>query len=560
MQQVLLLLQRLTGWRRIGFAFVAGSLMALAFAPYHIVPILGVSIPLLIILLDQIAQEKNRYSKTFLVSLSFAWGYLFSGLYWMSLSFLHFAQGPFHFAGLMGMGIIGVFLLAGFIACFYGGALMLFTRLWTPGWPRLLVFAIAWTLADYARGHLFSGLPWNLPAQASAAFPILAQPLALLGPYGYGFIWVIVASTPVLFLNRNKNTPPLPRRRADHIFGALIGLVVIGLLGFSVSRLLHHPVTYNQSIALRIVQPNIPQRDKIDPEKFAANFMTAYRLSQNGVFTDLPEGGVGYVIWPENAAYNYFQDYFKNEYGALELLQDNWPARSWLLTGAIRIDQDSQGQTQYYNSLQAIPAISRGDDSPMVGPSLSPSQKRAILYSYDKHHLAPFGEYVPLGKLWRQIGLDKILPINDAFARGKGPQTLALGHTKVAIVICFEAIFPGETYPKGERPDWLLTITNDAWFGDSVGPRQHLDQARMRAVETGLPMIRAANTGISAVIDPVGRLLEYRPLQTQAVIETPLPNAIPITLYARFGDKIFFLILLASAAILTWERHTNKLQ
>jgi apolipoprotein N-acyltransferase len=205
------------------------------------------------------------------------------------------------------------------------------------------------------------------------------------------------------------------------------------------------------------------------------------------------------------------------------------PAHAVLLTGSVRRARDASDATRYYNSVAIVA------ETP-AGP--------AVIAHYDKHHLVPFGEYLPLQGLLRRAGLAQLAPYDDGFTPGGGPWVWSAAGPPFAPLICYEAIFPGELYPRGQRPEWLVAVTNDAWFGDTSGPRQHLDQARLRSIETGLPMARSANTGISALIDAKGRLLSRIRLYTEGRIDAPLPKPLAPTLYSRIGDVGFLILFL----------------
>ncbi len=292
---------------------------------------------------------------------------------------------------------------------------------------------------------------------------------------------------------------------------------------------------------LRIVQPNIPQREKIDPAMWGRNFYRQLELSK-GAPPPALDGRRGrvFIIWPENGA-----PLLDEAETALDILSDELPAEAILIAGAIRRERDEDGAERYFNSIMVV--------------AETPEGRRAVGY-YDKHHLVPFGEYLPFYNALNAIGLAQLTPYGDAgFAPGEGPRVLRAGGSSFSPLVCYEAIFPGAVYPKGERPGWLLTVTNDAWFGDTSGPRQHLDQARLRSIETGLPMARSANTGISAVIDAKGRILARVKLYESGRIEAALPPALPPTLYDRAGDWIFWLMIGASiAASQIWGKRVAR--
>lgn len=242
---------------------------------------------------------------------------------------------------------------------------------------------------------------------------------------------------------------------------------------------------------------------------------------------DLSRGespGLVYVIWPENAA-----PLLDESPSALAALENGLPKNAVLIAGGVRRQAGPDGRERFYNSILIAPETPTG---------------RAVIASYDKHHLVPFGEYLPLQGFLRAVGLAQLAPFEDGFTSGTGPQTLSVGGPSFAPLVCYEAIFPGEVYPRGERPDWIVTVTNDAWFGDTSGPRQHLDQARLRSIEEGLPMARSANTGISALFDAKGRLHGRIKLYTQGRIDAPLPRPLAPTLYTHIGDFGFLVLTL----------------
>ena len=217
----------------------------------------------------------------------------------------------------------------------------------------------------------------------------------------------------------------------------------------------------------------------------------------------LPGEAPLYVIWPENGA-----PLLSEAETALKILEDTLPKNSVLVSGAIRRERDEEDKQLFYNSISIIPYTNEG---------------REAATFYDKHHLVPFGEYLPLYQLLNTLGLAQLTPYGDVgFTAGEGPQTFAINGPAFSPLICYEAIFPGAVYPRDARPDWLVTVTNDAWFGDTSGPRQHLMQARLRSIELGLPMARSANTGISALIDGKGRILERIALYREGAINAAL--------------------------------------
>jgi apolipoprotein N-acyltransferase len=239
-------------------------------------------------------------------------------------------------------------------------------------------------------------------------------------------------------------------------------------------------------------------------------------------------GGVTHLIWPESA----FPFLLTEQPVALAAIADLLPPGATLITGGARGDRGT-GRLVVYNSIYVL------DD------------RADVLATYDKVHLVPFGEYLPFGEILRRLGLRQLIALPSGFTPGAGLHSLNVPNAPVmGPLVCYEVIFPGAVIAPGMRPGWLVNVTNDAWYRDTPGPYQHLQQARVRAVEEGLPLVRAANSGISAIVDPHGRLVASLPFGRVGVLDGGLPQALSPTLYARFGDRIFFIMLVATLALL----------
>ena len=525
----------LVGWKRYAFAFFMGVAAALAMAPYYILPLMIVGFTALVWLIDSAARHEKPRRTGFFTAWWFACGYMILSIYWMMLSWMVHAQGPAQTMLFALAGVIGVILLSFYLSVYAGFAGLLASWLWRPGWSRVLVLAGFWGIAEYLRGTMLTGLPWNLPAQALAFSATVSQLSAYIGPYGFSLVVLLLAMLPAaMFSGRPGAAQPslLP------LGGLIAGSVAILLVGFL--RVPGGAAELVTNVRVQIVQPSIRQRDKINYEKFADNFMENVALSGGDPLSDLGPEEQAYVIWPENAAYQYLE----NSTDALDIVTRALPENALLLSGALRMEAGSDGENQFYNSFHVVADVTEASAEFRQAAEILPvPRQRAIIHSYDKHHLVPFGEFVPFEGLIRALGIDKVLPVPGGLTHGKGPATLPLGATNVSPVICYETIFPGKLYPKNNRPDWLLIVTNDAWFGDSAGPSQHLDMARLRAIETGLPIARAANTGISAMIDPYGRVTGKLNLYERGAITSGLPRAIKSPPYARFGEALFLLLL-----------------
>ncbi len=502
-----------TGWRRSLVAFLAGLAAALALAPVYALPLLAVGFSVLVILIDGAHHSKHPRRVAFVSGWFFGFGYFLASIYWMAFSF--FVQAE-QFAWMAPFAVFG---MPAFLAFFTGAACIASVNFWRPGWSRIFLFAAIWTLFEYARGHVLTGLPWNLTGQALAGSALGAQTVAWYGVYGLSVVTTLLAAAPAAGFGVSR-----PPRAALAGFAAMLAGTAL-LFAVGAVRLALPEPAYSGENYLRIVQPNIPQKDKIDPSMWARNFERQLELSKGAA----PSDARLFIVWPENGA-----PLLNEATTALSVLSQELPKNAVLLAGAIRRADDDEGVERYYNSIAIIPE--------------TPIGRRAVGH-YDKHHLVPFGEYLPLYGLLRALGLAQLTPYGDAgFTPGKGPDVLNAGGPSFAPLICYEVIFPGELYPKDQRPEWLLTVTNDAWFGNTSGPRQHLDMARLRSIETGLPMARSANNGISAVIDAKGRILEKVGLYKGGRIEAVLPPALSRTLYDRAGDWVFLLMAMAFLA------------
>ncbi len=517
------------GWRRALWAFGGGVGAALSMAPYYFLPLLLVGFCVLVWLADGVWQNhKRKRFAGFATGWWFGFGYFLAGMYWMSFSF--FVQAD-QFALLSPLALFG---LPAFLALFPALAVMLALKFWRKDWLRVLVLAGFYSVFEYLRGHILTGLPWNLTAQAMAGNAVLPQMTAWLGPYGFGLLVLVLSALPAAMVTGKAG-------RVGLWPGLASGLGFAGIFLFGLVRLWVHPSTDNMNIEIHIVQPNIPQREKIDWDLWQQNFMRHIDLSR------LDGQGAGdkrlIVIWPENAV-----SLLAEATNARGVIADSLPENAALISGAVRRDAPS-ADSRYYNSLLVLERddASVRDASGFVAPM-------KVTASYDKHHLVPFGEYLPFYGALKRLGLDALAPVAEGFTPGEGLQTLEVSGLKFSPLICYEVIFPGRSYKKEDRPDFIITITNDAWFGDTAGPRQHLDQARLRAIETGLPIMRSANTGISAVIDAQGRIEQRLGLYQQGAITTKLPQKSATPFYSIIGDWIYGLLLMGIVAFL-WSRH-----
>jgi apolipoprotein N-acyltransferase len=511
------------GWRRALIAFIAGLASALALAPVNAWPVLFLTFPVLVWLVD--GSAAGRWSGTMTAAIAgwcFGFGYFVAGLYWIGYAFLVDAKT---FAWLLPVAVAG---LPAYLALFTGLGLAAARLIWVRGPVRILALAAMLTGAEWLRGHLLSGFPWNTFGYALTEPLALAQSVSLTGIWGLTFLCIAICASPAVLADDIADTPH-PQRAP--LFGLLI---LVALASYGSVRLWQHPTAYVNGVKLRIMQPNLQQDEKFNYSTKAKVMERYLRLSDRASGPN--SKGVHdatILIWPESA----FPFFLTREPDALAQISGLLKPSTELITGAVRPAPSHDGAPHAYNSVYVI------------------DPDGSIRGIYDKVHLVPFGEYLPLQRLLERFGLRQLTKQVGGFLSGDRRRTLDVpGAPKVLPLICYEAIFPGAAVPRDERPGWLVNVTNDGWFGISTGPHQHFQQARVLAIAEGLPLVRAANTGISAVVDPVGRIIKALPLGSEGVLDAALPSAIAPTPYVRFGDGALILFMVVSLIMVARRR------
>ncbi len=495
----------LSGWRRHAVAALCGVLLTAGLPPLYLVPLLVPAFAGLLWLLDGASRRRDAA----LIGWSFGFGHMLSGFYWVGIAFLVDAG---RFGVLMPFAVAG---MAAGLALF--PALTVLAVAWT-GWrgpARVAVLAGAWLLAEWLRAWVLTGLPWNLIGSVWSFSPEMLQLAAATGIWGLSLMTVLAGAAPAVLAET-------PRTRRAWVFVAAMLLLPAATWAGGTVRLAGAPELGSDAVAgvrLRLVQPRIDQKLKWQADLRRDHVEQQMRLSRGA-----GGGAITHVIWAETAV----PFFLAHETELRRVLAQAVPAGGLLLTGAPRSLTES-GEFRLWNSLHAL------------------DERGEIVGTYDKHHLVPFGEYTPLRAI---LGLAKLTVGSTDFSPGRGLRTIELpGLPPVSPLICYEAIFPGQVIAPGARPEWLLNITNDAWFGTSSGPYQHFASARTRAVEEGLPLVRAANSGISAVVDGYGRIVGRLGLNEMGVLDAPLPRPLAGgTLYARIGN--WFVLILTAGIVL----------
>lgn len=508
----------LWGWRRLALAFLAGGLMVLTLAPVNALPVGWIAIPILIWMIDGSATPQGsgllrRMLSAAAIGWWFGFGYFIAGLWWIGSSFLVDADT---FGWMMPFAVIA--LPAG-LAVLWGVGVAVARLLWTDGWPRILIFAVVMTLVEWLRGHILSGFPWNAIGYTLMPDPLLMQSASLVGLWGMTLLAFLVFAAPTLLIGGAEQGP------GRRLVVSIIIIAMAANIGFGLMRLRGAGDAIVENVRLRIVQAAIPQAVKQDPAEEQSNFQRQIDLSLS---SPLAQGNDGptHIIWAETAV----PFILTEQPEALAEIAEMLPPGTTLITGAPR--RRSNGSGEVTNSVLVI------------------TDNGEISDSYDKVHLVPFGEYLPFKETLQRWGIRQLIALPGGFAAGLERRSLIAGDAPpFSPLICYEIIFAGEVTEDGVRPGWLLNVTNDAWFGATPGPRQHFQQAILRAVEEGLPLIRAANTGISAMVDPYGRVTARLDLNQVGVIDGNLSQALPMTLYARYGDRIPGILLLLVGGI-----------
>jgi apolipoprotein N-acyltransferase len=501
------------GWRRRSIAFTAGAVSALAMAPFNAWPVLFLTFPILVFLIDGVA---SRGWSGLIAAADIGWwfgfGYFLAGLYWLGYAFLVDAAT---FGWLLPFAVIG---LPAILAIYMALGVVLARLLWQPGPARILALAVCLTATEWLRGHAFTGFPWNAFGYALTAPLALAQAASVLGLWGLTFIAVAVSASPTTLMDWNAKK----RRRLLPFASAVLTLVALG--SFGAVRLARSPTQLVDGVHLRIMQPNLQQDLRFN---YAARQEVVDRYLALSARPGLDQ--VTHLIWPESP----FPFFLTREADAFAQIARALPANTLLFTGAMRLaDPDNPAQSGVYNSIYVI------------------DRQASIRAVYDKVHLVPFGEYLPFEEILERIGLQTLTEQRGGFLAGDRHRLIMLPGAPSALpLICYEIIFPGELVSSAERPGWIVNVTNDGWFGNSSGPYQHLQQARVTAIEEGLPVARAANTGISAVVDPLGRVIASLPLAAEGVLDAPLPRSIGAPVYARFGDAPAAILILIAFVV-----------
>lgn len=514
----------LWGWRRLVVALLAGALLALTMPPLDFPAAGFLSFPLLVWLLegepDGAMPRSRRWRSGFGVGWWFGFGYFLAGLFWIGNALMVEAD---LFGWAVPLAVIG---LPALLAVFFGIATLVARRLWSGGVGRVLALAFAFGLVEWLRSFVLTGFPWNAIGYAAMPVPLMMQSVTLVGLFGMTALAVFVFCLPAMLVERR-----------DRRLGVALALIIVAAhLGYGAWRL-SDPID-GETLAVRIVQPSIAQSSKWDEARRDEIFATLIDLTNQPAIEDGTDPRL--ILWPETA----FPFLLSERPDTLAAIADVLSDEQSLMAGAVRIEPPTQTQPgRFYNSVLTFNGTGE------------------IVDGFDKIHLVPFGEYVPLAPVLQRLGLGPVASAFPSFSAGTQDRLIETGQgIKALAYICYEAIFPAYVGDDLENGALLVNVTNDAWFGVSPGPYQHLRQAQLRAVEAGRPMLRAANNGLSAAFDARGQLVDGFAFNAVGALDVALPmgrlDASPSA--ARWAG-LALIVLLGAISLALHIRSAGKL-
>lgn len=503
--------------QRFTLATLLGAFLSFAMPPLYLFPLTVISLTGLLILIH--TSKGLRHASA--IGWWFGFGHFSTGLYWFAFALL---TDPVKYGWMIPFAVFGI---SGVLACYIMLVALVVKRMDMSPVVCVLFFAMVWTIVEILRATLFSGFPWNLLGYSANFSEYFIQLASIFGVYGISLVVCIAGAIPYSLWKISQNKKGKWQLTSQNKTPTIIVYVLVAVIWmWGGWRSMAHPIFFDSQAKLRVVQAGIEQDHKWDPA------LREYIMSSYLDLT-MSEGykEITHVLWPETAT-----PYFLNDNEDVRLrIGAAVPRGGYVMTGSLRGDTNEFGALEeVWNSLFVI------------------NDQGKIVDYYDKNHLVPFGEYVPFRQF---LPIEKITEGQVDFSPGKGFQTLTVpGLPPFSPLICYEAIFSGQVTNKKQDTQLLINITNDAWFGRSAAPYQHLEMSRVRAIEEGLPLIRAANTGISAVIDPMGRVLGKTKLGEKTVLDTMIPLAVHPTFYRKYGMLGLWGVLF----LLLWVSCRNK--
>ncbi|MCP8882990.1 apolipoprotein N-acyltransferase [Devosia sp. XJ19-1] len=508
------------GWRRFVLLLLAGAVAGLSVPPLFILPALFVAMPIWVWALDGAERRpgwRRLFGPAFTIGFAFGLGYFLVAFHWLGAAFL--IDGGW-VLGAMPFAIAG---LSALIALFWGLASALAHLSWSHGWVRILTLSSWLAAAEFARGHLFTGFPFDLLGYSLTGSDEMMQLASVIGVYGLTFMAPLLAMTPALVWPADNRA--LTQRLAP-LFLALF--VIAAQLGYGWNRLGGTVSTERQDMALRLVQPLVLEHadfGNVDPVALIDRLLmlSDMRMSPD----DQGLGDITHLVWPESSLPFFLESYPE----ALARIARLLPEQATLLAGVPRRPYelgDVAAGTPPYNSVVAI------------------NSDGEIVASYDKSHLVPFGEFLPFAEFFARLGITQFVPGADGWSAGDAKRRLMNLPAAPAplVLVCYEIIFSGDLGDVAGA-QFLLNVTNDAWFDRSIGPAQHAHHARLRAVEEGMSLIRAANTGLTFATDPLGRITAELAPGEMAALDVRPHQRLEGTVFQSVRNWPFLIAVLA---------------
>jgi apolipoprotein N-acyltransferase len=513
------------GWKRFSIMVVAGAIAGLSVPPLFILPALFVAMPFWVWALDGAEHRRSLLARlfgpAFCIGFAFGWGYFLVAFHWLGAAF--FVDGGW----MLALMPVAIAALAALIALFWGMASALAHLFWSHGAARIVTLSAFIALAEFARGHVLTGFPFDLLGYALTGTEELMQLASVIGVYGLTFLAPLLAMTPALIWPQDER---VMSRRLFPFFLAL--LVLTGQLAYGWNRVSNIVSTERQDLSFRLVQPMVYEHadfGNVDPVALIDRLLMLSDMRMDP--SDQGLADITHLVWPESSI-PFFLDTYPD---ALARIARMLPEEATLLAGVPRVFYGIDGEAPKGPPFNSLVAVNTDGE---------------IIASYDKSHLVPFGEYLPFQQILGRIGIRQFVPGADGWSHGDARRRLMAvpGSPAFLALICYEILFSGDLGDV-DKAQFILNITNDAWFDGSIGPAQHAHHARLRAVEEGMSLMRVANTGITFATDPLGRITaQLAPGQMAALDVRPHQRLNP-TIFAQIRHWPFLIAVVAGMLI-----------
>lgn len=523
------------GWRRFVLLLLAGAVAGLSVPPLFVVPALFITFPLWVWCLDGAGRQRGWqriFGPAFSIGFTFGWGYFIVAFHWLGAAF--FVDGGW----VLGAMPFAIAALSALIALFWGLGSALAHLFWTQGPWRVVTLASALTLAEWARGHMFTGFPFDLLGYALTPTDEMMQIVAVIGIYGLTLVTALLAFMPALIWPGDGRS--LSRRLLP--FFIIIG-VIAAQLGYGYDRLAGTKASERSDIAMRLVQPLVYEHadfGNVDPVALIDRLLMLSDMRMDP--TDQGLADITHLVWPESSLPFFLSTYPE----ALARIARLLPEGTMLLASAPR---------RAYEPGAAEPS------GPPFNSILAIDDKGEIIASYDKAHLVPFGEFLPFGEFFSRFGITQFVPGAEGWAHGDARRRLMSlpGTPAFLALICYEILFSGDLGDVAGA-QFLFNVTNDAWFDGSIGPAQHAHHARIRAVEEGMSLIRAANSGLTFATDPLGRITAELAPQQMAVLDVRPHERLAGTVFSQWRHWPLLIGLVAGLLItlIAWRGERRR--